>query len=138
MEFNTCSTCGANNGRAGLLLNVPTLEGSNCLNCHDSLSTGVFTAHGSLSRTREEYDRMVAAMELIIASREVTRVLTSNKVDCAGRTLLLGQRVATYRPSASQSLSMATIIGFTEHTVEVEYKNDDTALRLPAQLCIVE
>jgi hypothetical protein len=48
MEYNECKTCGAGEGRAGLLIN------DECLNCHETRKTGAFTLHGELSRTKQE------------------------------------------------------------------------------------
>lgn len=48
MEYNTCKTCGANNGRAGLLIN------DECKNCHDTRKSGDIVVHAGLSRTEEE------------------------------------------------------------------------------------
>lgn len=48
MTHNTCKTCGANNGRAGMLIN------EECLNCHDTRRTGTITIHANLERTEDE------------------------------------------------------------------------------------
>lgn len=53
MEFNRCETCGAGDGRAGVL--VKTSESPReCLNCHDTRKTGNITIHTCLARTNEE------------------------------------------------------------------------------------
>ncbi|RWZ87258.1 MAG: hypothetical protein EO766_12090 [Hydrotalea sp. AMD] len=59
MIYNTCKTCGANNGRAGLLIN------DECLNCHDTRDTGNVVIHANLSRTIEEIQRTIAILEEI-------------------------------------------------------------------------
>lgn len=51
MVHNTCSTCGANNGRAGLLLD------KECENCHDTRQSGAVCIHLNLKRTDEEIAR---------------------------------------------------------------------------------
>ena len=48
MEYNECKTCGAGDGRAGLLIN------DECLNCHDTRKTGAVTVNANLSRTEQE------------------------------------------------------------------------------------
>lgn len=48
MTHNTCKTCGANNGRAGMLVN------DECLNCYDTRTTGTITIHSNLERTEAE------------------------------------------------------------------------------------
>lgn len=58
MEYNTCRTCGAKDGRAGLLI---VTELSNhipeCLNCHDTRESGAVTIHTNLIRTDEEIEK---------------------------------------------------------------------------------
>jgi hypothetical protein len=49
--YNTCKTCGANNGRAGLLIN------GECENCHDTRKTGEISIHAKLRRTDDELQR---------------------------------------------------------------------------------
>ena len=51
MEYNTCKTCGANNGRAGLLIN------DECLNCNDTRKQGKLVLHSHLIRTQEEVNK---------------------------------------------------------------------------------
>jgi hypothetical protein len=48
MQYNECKTCGAKDGRAGMLIN------DECLNCHDTRKTGEATIHTNLSRLPEE------------------------------------------------------------------------------------
>ena len=56
MEYNTCSWCGANEGRAGLLIN------GMCINCADTKESGNIVIHAHLHRTPEE---LAKTMELI-------------------------------------------------------------------------
>lgn len=51
MQCNVCKTCGAGNGRAGMLIN------DECLNCYDTRTSKVATFHASLSRTDDEIKR---------------------------------------------------------------------------------
>jgi hypothetical protein len=51
MECNECKTCGAKDGRAGLLIN------DECLNCHYTQKTGNMVLHAWLSRTDEEVQK---------------------------------------------------------------------------------
>lgn len=55
MIYNTCNICGANGGRAGMLIGNPT-EGKAdaCLNCHDTRDTGNIVIHSHLVRTEDE------------------------------------------------------------------------------------
>jgi len=65
MTFNTCKTCGANNGRAGLLID------GECLNCSETRKTGTLIIHLELNRTDAELNRTaiilndMAVVELI-------------------------------------------------------------------------
>jgi hypothetical protein len=58
MQYNECKTCGAKDGRAGLLIGVPS-EGipDECLNCHDTRKTGNIVIHTNLIRTEEEIQK---------------------------------------------------------------------------------
>lgn len=47
-QYNECTTCGAKDGRAGLLIN------EECRNCHDTRKTGVATIHTNLCRLPDE------------------------------------------------------------------------------------
>ena len=57
MEFNTCGHCGADGGRAGLLIN------NLCLNCHDTKRLRTFVLHTDLKRTAEEVQKTAALIE---------------------------------------------------------------------------
>lgn len=57
MEFNTCKTCGAKDGRAGLLIN------DECSNCYDTRKTGAIVLHANLIRTKEEIEKTLAIMD---------------------------------------------------------------------------
>lgn len=48
MEYNTCKSCEANNGRAGLLIN------DECLNCNETRKQGKLVLHSHLDRNKEE------------------------------------------------------------------------------------
>ena len=49
--YNTCKTCGANNGRAGLLID------KECENCYDTRTRGEICIHLNLKRTDEEIQK---------------------------------------------------------------------------------
>lgn len=48
MEYNVCKTCGAKDGRAGILIN------EECLNCYKTREKGEVCIHIDLKRTIEE------------------------------------------------------------------------------------
>jgi len=52
MQYNVCKTCGAKDGRAGMLVN------GECQNCYDTRKTGSFVIHSFLNRTAVELNRM--------------------------------------------------------------------------------
>lgn len=54
MQYNVCETCGANNGRAGLLIN------GECLNCYETKKTGDVHIHTVLRRSEEELKKTIA------------------------------------------------------------------------------
>ena len=58
MEFNVCGTCGAKDGRAGILtateLNNRVFE---CDNCYDTRKSGSIVIHTNLVRTDEEIQK---------------------------------------------------------------------------------
>jgi len=71
IEYNICTNCGANNGRAGLLWgNIRTPTVKHCENCYRTLATGTLTIHAHLRRTDEEM-RCTAA--LLNGSAEVKK-----------------------------------------------------------------
>lgn len=58
MQYNECSICGANKGRAGHLVGNPEIGVRNaCLNCFDTTTTGDIVIHSDLNRTAEELQR---------------------------------------------------------------------------------
>jgi hypothetical protein len=57
MAYNTCKTCLANNGRAGLLIN------SECLNCNKTRESGDIVVHSFLQRTGEELQRTFSILD---------------------------------------------------------------------------
>jgi hypothetical protein len=54
MQYNQCKTCGANEGRAGNLID------GECLNCHDTRANGAACLHANLRRTDEELKKTFA------------------------------------------------------------------------------
>lgn len=48
MQYNTCKTCGASDGRCGSLIN------DECMNCHKTRQYGVLYIDVTLNRTDEE------------------------------------------------------------------------------------
>ena len=57
MEYNVCETCGACDGRAGLLIN------GECQNCYDTRTTGYIVIHTILQRTADEVQRTFQIIE---------------------------------------------------------------------------
>lgn len=57
MQFNKCKTCGAKDGRAGMLIN------GECLNCNKTRKTGKFTLDATLRRTDEEVAKTAYILE---------------------------------------------------------------------------
>ena len=51
MEYNVCKTCGACDGRCGIMID------SECLNCHHTREKGEFCLHADLDRTDEEMEK---------------------------------------------------------------------------------
>jgi hypothetical protein len=69
MEYNTCGTCGAKDGRAGLLIGSSlNNDVPECGNCYDTRESGSITIHTNLVRTDEEIQKTMG-------------ILTSNKLD---------------------------------------------------------
>ena len=64
MTYNTCGTCGANNGRAGFLIGS---QGGpmECQNCHDTRKSGQICVHLELIRTQEELNKTFAILDQI-------------------------------------------------------------------------
>ena len=63
MEYNECEICGANEGRAGLLVGNESLGQVNaCMNCHDTRTTGAAVIHSNLNRTNEEIQKTIAIL----------------------------------------------------------------------------
>jgi hypothetical protein len=56
MNFNECSTCGAKDGRCGLMITTKDHGKPECLNCHDTRKSGKVVIHSNLSRTNEELE----------------------------------------------------------------------------------
>jgi hypothetical protein len=58
MEYNTCGTCGAKDGRAGLLIGTDINNYIyECENCYDTRKSGEITIHTNLIRTDEEIQK---------------------------------------------------------------------------------
>lgn len=57
MQYNICKTCGACDGRAGLLIN------DECRNCHETRKHRVASFHGGLKRTDEEIRKTFAILD---------------------------------------------------------------------------
>lgn len=71
MEFNICRYCGANNGRAGVLINSPDLGiDYACSNCYDTLKNGEITIHTYLMRTDDELQKTLN----LINDLEISRI----------------------------------------------------------------
>ncbi len=69
MEYNTCSICGAKDGRAGLLIGNPTLGlDPACLNCHDTRSKNEIVIYTNLIRTNEEIEKTFAILKELIGT----------------------------------------------------------------------
>ena len=64
MQYNECKICGANNGRAGILIGNEVLKLSYaCLNCHDTRTTGEIVIHSNLSRTLDELQKTMRILD---------------------------------------------------------------------------
>lgn len=57
MTFNVCKTCGAKDGRAGMLIN------DDCENCYDTRNTKTITVHSRLTRTEEELQKTFSILD---------------------------------------------------------------------------
>lgn len=57
MQYNECETCGAKDGRAGLLVKTDDNPCFECQNCSDTRKTGDVVIHAHLSRTDEEISK---------------------------------------------------------------------------------
>ena len=57
MEYNVCNTCGAKDGRCGILVN------GECQNCSHTREIGHCILHTDLPRTGEEVKRTFAILE---------------------------------------------------------------------------
>ena len=59
MQYNTCETCGANNGKAGLLI-AEDGGPEECINCHTTRKSGAVFIDTSLFRTKKELKKTMA------------------------------------------------------------------------------
>ena len=67
MEYNTCGTCGAKDGRAGLLIGSSLNDDvPECGNCYDTRESGSITIHTNLVRTDEEIQKTMDILTLNI------------------------------------------------------------------------
>ena len=58
MEYNTCKICGANNGRAGMLIGNSSKGWVDaCMNCHDTRKQKAIVIHSNLKRTDKELQK---------------------------------------------------------------------------------
>lgn len=57
IQYNICKTCGACDGRAGLLIN------DECVNCHETRNTGSVSIHTNLVRTHEELNKTMSILD---------------------------------------------------------------------------
>lgn len=62
MQYNICPTCGASNGRAGMLLSNG-VNSPECLNCHETRKTQQIVIHHWLKRTDDEIQKTFAILE---------------------------------------------------------------------------
>lgn len=65
MNYNVCQTCGAKDGRAGVL--IGTKDSGfiyECQNCHDTRKNGVITLHANLKRTDEEIEKTMNILNI--------------------------------------------------------------------------
>ena len=61
MQYNVCSTCGAKDGRAGLLISSDINNHiPECLNCYDTRNGDAIVVHSNLIRTHEEIQKTMA------------------------------------------------------------------------------
>lgn len=70
MTYNECKTCGANNSRAGNLVN------DECLNCYDTRRTGAACMHSNLQRTPEELKKTFAIISMKTLTERTTAALS--------------------------------------------------------------
>lgn len=54
MEYNRCSTCGAGDGRCGVMFITVEHGEPECENCYDTRRTGDVVIHTNLTRTHVE------------------------------------------------------------------------------------
>ncbi|MFA6570178.1 MAG: hypothetical protein WCT77_02975 [Bacteroidota bacterium] len=65
MTYNTCKICGANNGRAGILIGNPAKNLLDaCLNCHDTRTQGIVIIHADLIRTEAEIKKTIEIISI--------------------------------------------------------------------------
>lgn len=57
MEYNVCGTCGAKDGRAGLLIN------GDCMNCYETKKQNKVVISLNLPRTDEEIQKTLKILD---------------------------------------------------------------------------
>lgn len=78
-EPNVCKTCGAGDGRAGVLIN------GECLNCRDTRKTGEVVVHVNLSRTEAELAKTFAILNETLDLNVMT-VTFPREIECLTMT----------------------------------------------------
>lgn len=74
MEYNKCSTCGAGDGRCGLLINSSPWKISECVNCNKTRKTGVVFISANLQRTDEELQLTMNILNYKVPSLELWKL----------------------------------------------------------------
>lgn len=60
MEYNECKVCGANGGRAGMLISSESIGIKDaCRNCFDTKEKREVVVHLNLNRTTEEINKTI-------------------------------------------------------------------------------
>lgn len=62
VQYNTCETCGATDGKAGNLFKVPGSP-NECLNCYKTRESGEVVVHACLDRTEEQIQRTMNILD---------------------------------------------------------------------------
>jgi len=63
MTYNECTTCGANNGRAGLLWGSSEHDRNECENCYTTRKTGKLCLSANLKRTDDEIEKTASILD---------------------------------------------------------------------------
>lgn len=62
MTYNTCSTCGADNGRCGITIITEAHRKPECNNCYTTRQTGNVFIDANLQRTQKELSMTMAIL----------------------------------------------------------------------------